>query len=59
MMFFLYGRFFVMISLLLNENIITDLVGIAVAHVYYFLADIYPKLPLSTGKNIVQTPRLL
>eukprot|EP00041_Stephanoeca_diplocostata_P004662 m.48719 g.48719 ORF g.48719 m.48719 type:complete len:254 (-) comp15272_c0_seq1:937-1698(-) len=44
------------LSLLLNHNIIADVIGIAVGHVYYFLEDVYPK-PVSLGG--LGGPRLL
>lgn len=47
------------ISLYLNESVLADLVGIGVAHVYYFLTDVYPRLPLSSGVNILSTPVFL
>jgi hypothetical protein len=33
-----------------------DLLGMAVAHVYYFLEDVYPNLEGSNGRRILQTP---
>eukprot|EP00040_Diaphanoeca_grandis_P024313 m.133497 g.133497 ORF g.133497 m.133497 type:complete len:252 (-) comp29677_c0_seq1:373-1128(-) len=44
------------LSLLLNHNIIADLIGIAVGHIYYFLEDVYPKDPALGGLG---GPRLL
>lgn len=43
-------------SLLLNHNIIADLIGIGVGHVYYFLEDVYPKEQAEGGMG---GPRLL
>ena len=44
------------LSLLLNHNIVADLIGIAVGHVYYFLEDVYPKPEAQGGLG---GPRLL
>lgn len=44
------------LSLLLDQNIVADLIGIAIGHVYYFLEDVYPK-PESQGG--LGGPRLL
>ncbi|KAL4510111.1 hypothetical protein ABPG72_010304 [Tetrahymena utriculariae] len=49
--------FFILMQLFLNQSFISDLAGIIVGHVYYFFYDVYPKLPLSTGANIMKTPR--
>eukprot|EP01104_Vermistella_antarctica_P004734 TRINITY_DN15160_c0_g1_i1.p1 TRINITY_DN15160_c0_g1~~TRINITY_DN15160_c0_g1_i1.p1 ORF type:complete len:217 (+),score=41.42 TRINITY_DN15160_c0_g1_i1:322-972(+) len=40
-------------SLLLGQPLIEDLLGIAVGHIYYFLADVYPDV---TGRRIMRTP---
>lgn len=33
-----------------------DLLGMAVAHVYYFLEDVYPRMDGSHGRRLLQTP---
>jgi hypothetical protein len=40
----------------MDKSILSDLVGIAVGHTYYFLHDI---LPTTHGYNILKTPRFL
>ncbi|AFZ79001.1 Derl-like family member protein [Theileria equi strain WA] len=40
---------------LLNEN----LLGILVGHVYYFFTDVFPKMPISGGRQIFATPEFL
>ena len=47
------------LSLLLNHNIVADLIGIAVGHIYFFLEDVFPTLPASRGRKVLHTPRLL
>jgi len=44
-------------SLLLNNSIMVDLMGIAVGHIYYFLEDVFPRQP--GGMRLLQTPRFL
>ena len=47
------------LSLLLNHNIVADLIGIAVGHVYYFLEDVYPKPEAQGGlggPKLLKTP---
>jgi Derlin-2/3 len=36
-----------------------DLLGMAVAHVYYFLEDVYPRLEGSGGRRILATPGVI
>jgi len=43
-------------GLLLNQNPIFDVLGIAVGHIYYWLEDVYP--PLS-GRRLLRTPGFL
>ena len=43
-------------SLLLNHNILADLIGIAVGHVYFFLEDVFAKEEAQGGLG---GPRLL
>ncbi|EGR32571.1 hypothetical protein IMG5_077370 [Ichthyophthirius multifiliis] len=51
--------FFVFLQIIFQDTIITDLIGILVGHIYYYLTEIYPKLPLSKDVNILQTPQYL
>eukprot|EP00039_Didymoeca_costata_P018948 m.335650 g.335650 ORF g.335650 m.335650 type:complete len:247 (-) comp17643_c0_seq1:779-1519(-) len=49
-------------SLLLNHNIIADVIGIIVGHIYYFLEDVYPKDQSQGGMGgpqILKTPRFI
>jgi len=43
-------------GLLLNHSPVSDLLGVAVGHIYYFLEDVYPK---TTGRRILRTPGFL
>jgi Derlin-2/3 len=43
-------------SLMLNQSIMVDIIGIATGHIYYFLEDVYPA---RTGTRLLRTPRLL
>jgi hypothetical protein len=36
-----------------------DLVGILVAHNYYYWEDVYPKLAISGGARPLKTPRMM
>ena len=47
---------FVAISLILDQGIMLDVMGICVGHIYYYLHDIYPRM---SGKQILQTPAFL
>ena len=50
------------LSMLLNNNTVADLMGIAVGHVYYFLDDVYPKpraLGGLGGHRVLATPAWL
>nr|XP_038955018.1 derlin-3 isoform X7 [Rattus norvegicus] len=44
-------------SLLLGNSVITDLLGIIVGHIYYFLEDVFPNQP--GGKRLLLTPSFL
>lgn len=33
-----------------------DLLGLVVGHIYYYLEDIYPTMPVSRGSRPLQTP---
>ena len=50
------------LSLLLNHNIVADLIGIAVGHVYFFLEDVLAG-PRATGgmggPRLLKTPALI
>jgi hypothetical protein len=51
---------FLAFGVLMNNEVPTaDLMGMAVGHVYYFLQDIYPRLPGSRGIKWMSTPRWL
>jgi hypothetical protein len=41
---------------MVGDEILPDLLGIIVGHIYYFLTDIYPKLPLSKDKKLLEPP---
>lgn len=44
-------------SLLLGQNAMVDIFGIACGHLYFFLEDIFPNQP--GGFRVLETPRLL
>lgn len=49
-------------SLLLGQDITSDVIGIAVGHLYYYLADVYPALAAARGwriKKLMYTPWIL
>ena len=49
-------------SLLLGHDVSSDLLGIAVGHLYYFLEDVFPALAAARGwslKRPLATPYLL
>jgi len=50
--------FFVLFDILVGKSIAADLLGIVLGHAFYFFHDIYPKLPLSKGKQLLKTPAL-
>lgn len=43
-------------GLLLNQNPIFDVLGIAVGHIYYWLEDVYPTI---SGRRLLRTPGFL
>jgi len=45
-------------SLLLGNEVVVDLLGIAVGHVYYFLEDVYPRM-VPSRVRLLKTPRFL
>ena len=36
-----------------------DFLGLAIGHVYYFLEDVYPRMPHSGGRRLLRAPVLL
>ena len=52
-------RFFLFISFLLKQDVLTDLIGLCAAHAYYFMADVYPLIPFSGRKSLVKAPYIL
>jgi len=48
--------FFVLFDILIGKSIAADLLGIVLGHAFYFFNDVYPKLPLSKGKQFLKTP---
>ncbi|CAH6789830.1 derlin-3 isoform X1 [Phodopus roborovskii] len=44
-------------SMLLGNSVLTDLLGIVVGHIYYFLEDVFPNQP--GGKRLLLTPNFL
>lgn len=51
--------FFVLFDILVGKSIQADILGIVLGHAFYFFHDIYPKLPLSKGKQLLKTPAFL
>lgn len=47
---------FLMIDYIQGENIRGSLVGILIAHFFYYIRDIYPELPMSKGSRPFSTP---
>jgi len=49
-------------SMLMNikrgEPISYDVIGIGIAHIFYFFHEVYPKLPQSKGVRVLKTPQL-
>jgi hypothetical protein len=33
-----------------------DILGFAIGHIYYFLEDVYPRMPSSGGRRLLQAP---
>lgn len=50
-----YLPYLILILGVTNER----LLGMAIGHVYFYLEDVYPKLPTSSGVKYLQTPSLL
>jgi len=48
--------FFVLFDILIGKSIAADILGIVLGHAFYFFHDIYPRLPLSKGKQLLKTP---
>lgn len=44
-------------SLLLDNSVLVDLMGITVGHIYYYLEDVLPRI--QGGMKVLRTPRLL
>lgn len=42
-----------------TDGLFVDLVGIMIGHIYYYLAEVYPNLPRSKGRQLLRTPKLL
>jgi hypothetical protein len=36
-----------------------DLLGLVIGHLYYFLEDVYPRMPGSAGRRILKTPEFI
>ncbi len=47
-------------SVLLNNHWpLADILGLIVGHLYYFLEDVYPRLPQSGGRRLLAAPGFL
>lgn len=46
-------------SVLLGNSPVVDLMGIGVGHIYYFLQDVFPRMPASRGRRPLETPHVL
>lgn len=44
-------------SLILGNSVLTDVLGISIGHIYYYLQDVFPYLP--GGFRILKTPRII
>jgi len=51
--------FFVLFDVIAGKSIAADILGIVIAHGFYFFYEVYPKLPLSIGKQVLKTPVFL
>lgn len=51
--------FFIVFDIMIGESVALDILGILVAHSFYFLYEVYPKLPLSKGIHLLKTPNFL
>jgi hypothetical protein len=36
-----------------------DILGFAIGHIYYFLEDVYPRMPSSGGRRLLQAPTVI
>ena len=52
-------RFFVLIDIMVGESVAYDILGILIAHTFYFLSEIFPKLSSFKGVEPLKTPRVL
>jgi hypothetical protein len=53
-------RFFVFMDYAFGESVEYDILGIVIAHTFYYLSEVYPKLPTSSGAlSILEAPNLL
>jgi len=43
-------------GMLLNHSLVSDLLGVVVGHIYYFLEDIYPQ---TSGRRLLRTPGII
>jgi len=50
---------YIVVDIILEEFIAYDILGVFIAHVFYFLYEIYPRLPLSKGLRAIKTPNFL
>jgi len=50
-----YLPYLILILGVTNER----LLGMAIGHVYFYLEDVYPRLPTSKGRKCLRTPYLL
>lgn len=47
-------------SVLLNNHWpLADVLGLIVGHLYYFLEDVYPRMPQSGGRRLLAAPSFL
>ena len=50
---------FLLIDYMQGDNIGVCLVGIFLAHIFYFYRDVLPLLPLNKDKNYLNTPQFV
>ena len=36
-----------------------DILGLSIGHLYYFLEDVYPRMPNSGGRRLLESPTIL
>lgn len=36
-----------------------DIQGLVIGHIFYFLEDVYPRMPSSGGRKLLESPRIL